>query len=125
MIGSSNITAGALTRNKEWNVQVKASSKGSLSQSVMDAFETMWNDRKTIPYGDIREEYVRQYEQKQQMQKKEEEERTWVQEAKKLQPNAMQQAFITRLYSLLEQGAHRALLISATGTGKLYPTRVG
>lgn len=120
MIGSSNITAGALTRNKEWNVQVKASSKGSLSQSVMDAFETMWNDRKTIPYGDIREEYVRQYEQKQQMQKKEEEERTWVQEAKKLQPNAMQQAFITRLYSLLEQGAHRALLISATGTGKTY-----
>lgn len=86
----------------------------------MDAFETMWNDRKTIPYGDIREEYVRQYEQKQQMQKKEEEERTWVQEAKKLQPNAMQQAFITRLYSLLEQGAHRALLISATGTGKTY-----
>lgn len=32
----------------------------------------------------------------------------------------MQQAFITRLYSLLEQGAHRALLISATGTGKTY-----
>ena len=120
MIGSSNITAGALTRNKEWNVQVRASSKGSLSQSIMDAFETMWDDRKTIPYGDIREEYVRQYEQKRQMQKKEEEERAWVQEAKKLQPNAMQQAFITRLHSLLEQGAHRALLISATGTGKTY-----
>ena len=38
----------------------------------------------------------------------------------KLQPNSMQVGFITNLKKILEAGQNRALLISATGTGKTY-----
>ena len=38
----------------------------------------------------------------------------------KLQPNSMQVGFITNLKKIIESGQERALLISATGTGKTY-----
>ena len=38
----------------------------------------------------------------------------------KLQPNSMQVGFITNLKKILDAGEDRALLISATGTGKTY-----
>ena len=38
----------------------------------------------------------------------------------RLKPNAMQVGFITNLRKILEKGEDRALLISATGTGKTY-----
>ena len=38
----------------------------------------------------------------------------------KLQPNSMQVGFISNLRKILESGEKRALLISATGTGKTY-----
>ncbi len=38
----------------------------------------------------------------------------------KLQPNSMQIGFIINLKKILEAGEDRALLISATGTGKTY-----
>lgn len=37
-----------------------------------------------------------------------------------LKPNSMQLAFINRLNELRRNGANKALLISATGTGKTY-----
>ena len=38
----------------------------------------------------------------------------------RLKPNSMQERFIANLRKILEQGEERALLISATGTGKTY-----
>lgn len=38
-------------------------------------------------------------------------------EAYKLKPNAMQARFVHNLKSLMEEGAERALLVSATGDG--------
>lgn len=38
----------------------------------------------------------------------------------RLKPNTMQVGFITNLRKILEKGEDRALLISATGTGKTY-----
>lgn len=38
----------------------------------------------------------------------------------RLKPNSMQERFIANLRNILEQGEERALLISATGTGKTY-----
>lgn len=40
------------------------------------------------------------------------------------EPNAMQEDFVERLSEMIEEGKTIALLISATGTGKPYPTRV-
>lgn len=41
-------------------------------------------------------------------------------ETYRLQPNAMQIGFIANLRKIMEAGEERALLISATGTGKTY-----
>ena len=38
----------------------------------------------------------------------------------RLKPNSMQEKFIANLRNILERGEERALLISATGTGKTY-----
>lgn len=38
----------------------------------------------------------------------------------KLKPNKMQEEFICSVHDLIERGAKKALLISATGTGKTY-----
>ena len=46
-------------------------------------------------------------------------------EAYKLKPNAMQARFVHNLKSLMEEGAERALLVSATGTGKTYAAAFG
>lgn len=37
-----------------------------------------------------------------------------------LKPNSMQEEFIVNLRKIMEKGEERALLISATGTGKTY-----
>ena len=41
-------------------------------------------------------------------------------EVYRLQPNSMQVGFINNLQKIYEAGENRALLISATGTGKTY-----
>ena len=41
-------------------------------------------------------------------------------DAYKLKPNKMQEEFICSVHDLIERGAKKALLISATGTGKTY-----
>ena len=40
--------------------------------------------------------------------------------SEELKPNAMQKAFIRSILSLKEKNIHKALLLSATGTGKTY-----
>ena len=41
-------------------------------------------------------------------------------DAYRLKPNKMQEEFICSVHDLIERGARKALLISATGTGKTY-----
>lgn len=78
-------------------------------------------------YADFIEEYRKQYEEKQLFQKLVAEQKRIAKqetipsvEAYILQPNSMQRAFIYNLLELWKRGMDKALLISATGTGKTY-----
>ncbi len=115
IIGSSNLTQKALTINKEWNLLTRSNLDGSLYYDVIDEFNRHWED--ATPLEDCIKDYETFYlENKDNASKfqkslaKEEE----------FTPNEMQKDFTKRLVKFYENGESRALLISATGTGKTY-----
>ncbi|SET98142.1 PLD-like domain-containing protein [Hymenobacter actinosclerus] len=119
LIGSSNLTAGALKVNKEWNLQVSASEHGELLPLVRAEFETEFARAQVVD-----EAFLAHYEPIYQA-------RTLASRQQALQqqqlfptvapePNAMQREALANLQSLRAAGERKALLISATGTGKTY-----
>lgn len=102
IIGSSNLTMDALTRNMEWNTRIVSMPHGEMINDVLSEFNKLWNATDiTRPYEDIREDYQRKYAEKQLFNKIVAEQREIARkqtvpsiEAYKLQPNSMQNAFI-------------------------------
>ena len=43
IIGSSNLTQDALTRNMEWNTRLVSTEQGEMAGTVLDEFEKLWN----------------------------------------------------------------------------------
>lgn len=43
IIGSSNLTQDALTRNMEWNTKLVSTDQGEMIQTVLGEFERLWN----------------------------------------------------------------------------------
>jgi len=128
IIGSSNLTQDALTRNMEWNTKLVSTSQGEMVNTVLGEFEKLWNATEfTKPYAEFIEEYRRKYQEKQLFNKMVAEQKRIAKnepvptvEAYTLKPNSMQRAFIFNLLELRNNGIDKALLISATGTGKTY-----
>lgn len=133
IIGSSNLTQDALTRNMEWNTKFVSTNKGEIVKSVLGEFEKIWNATEyTKPYVEFIEEYRRQYEEKQLFHKIVAEQKRIAKseavpsiEAYTLQPNSMQRAFIYNLLELKNKGVDKALLISATGERDIFMTDAG
>lgn len=115
--GSSNLTASALTYNQEWNTRLLSTSQGSFAQDMNARFEELWNSVNTISWDKIAPRYRTQYAHSE-MQRQHQAEDTLLQTV--VHPNAMQADFINNLHKLIRQKENRALLISATGTGKTY-----
>jgi len=44
IVGSSNLTQSALTKNKEWNLKISSLEAGSLTENVIDEFQELWKD---------------------------------------------------------------------------------
>lgn len=123
IIGSSNFTKSALTLNREWNTRLVVRQEGAFAAEVREEFARLWDSKHAKPLADVLPAYEAEYrshlEALAQIQKLEEETRG------ELKPNAMQQAFVTRLLAIRDKGEKRALLISATGTGKTYAAAFG
>ncbi len=133
-IGSSNLTGNALAVNKEWNTCFSVEDDATLYKNVIEDFESLWNSSNAFPITEeILDEYTQIYiEQKRiarelQQQKIALEKDIVIRESKKisfdqilLEPNSMQLEFVRKLNEIRAMGEHRALLISATGTGKTY-----
>ena len=133
-IGSSNLTGNALAVNKEWNTCYSVEDDESFCRNVISEFEELWNSPNAFPVSDdILDEYSQiYYEQKRiarelQRQKIALEKANSLHESKnitleqiRLEPNSMQLEFIQKLNEIRTMGEHKALLISATGTGKTY-----
>lgn len=45
LVGSSNMTLSALTKNKEWNTKLVSTDRGEFTQEILSEFERLWNDR--------------------------------------------------------------------------------
>ena len=120
IIGSSNITSAALTSNREWNTKLISTEQGEMAKEIIAEFYELWNSSFALPFAEFYENYSERYKIiKHQREVAKLDDITSI-EKYKLQPNSMQVGFITNLKKILEAGEERALLISATGTGKTY-----
>lgn len=120
IIGSSNITSAALTSNREWNAKVISTEQGEVAQGIVTEFNELWNSKYALPFECFYADYKEKYRIVKRQRELSKSEKNSSLEKYRLQPNAMQEGFIINLRKILKAGEKRALLISATGTGKTY-----
>ncbi len=116
IVGSSNLTQTALTKNKEWNIKLSSLEEGALTEEVLNEFQYMWDDADNLTL-----EWLEAYE-KIYLKKRESFRNSSVPRISQytLKPNKMQVSAIQALDNIRGKGTKKALLISATGTGKTY-----
>ena len=120
IIGSSNMTSAALTVNKEWNTKLISTENGEVAEEIVEEFQKLWDSENALLYDDFYEVYKERYNIIKHQREIAKSEEIPSLEQYRLKPNSMQERFIANLRKILEQGEERALLISATGTGKTY-----
>ena len=123
IVGSSNMTLTALTTNREWNTKIVATEDGEYTHTILDEFNQLWNTDQALPYEEFIDAYSTLYTKNKIIQKQKKiarQSEVPSLEIYRLQPNSMQVGFINNLRKIYEAGEDRALLISATGTGKTY-----
>lgn len=118
IIGSSNLTQTALCSNKEWNLKITAAEDSELINQAVNEFQKEYEaaevvtDKYLIEYSLIwkaRTQFEREIKEKRQGLNKVD-----------VQPNLMQKEALENINKLRLEGKTKALLISATGTGKTY-----
>jgi superfamily II DNA or RNA helicase len=118
VIGSSNLTSAALSTNKEWNMKVSARNSSSIVDKVLKEFQD------DFEIGEIvNKSYIKKYEEvykKQFLVYKKSKEELSKELHLEITPNSMQIEALENLSKLREEGNDKALIISATGTGKTY-----
>ncbi|WP_179316361.1 DEAD/DEAH box helicase [Winogradskyella undariae] len=117
VIGSSNLTSSALSTNKEWNMKVSARNSSSIVDKVITEFQD------DFEIGEVVDEtYIEKYEaiyKKQFLVYKKSKEELSKELNLEIIPNSMQIKALENLSKLREEN-NKALIISATGTGKTY-----
>lgn len=118
IIGSSNLTQTALCSNKEWNLKISAADESELIDQAVKEFQKEFEAAK-----EVNKLYLVEYEliwkRRIQFEREIKEKR---QEIVKIEvnPNLMQREALENISKLRADGKNKALLISATGTGKTY-----
>lgn len=120
IIGSSNMTGAALTSNMEWNTKIVSTEQGEVTGELIEEFVQLWGSVHALEYDDFFEAYQERYRIIKKQREIAKQELVPSIEKYKLKPNDMQIGFINNLRKILTTGEERALLISATGTGKTY-----
>jgi superfamily II DNA or RNA helicase len=118
IVGSSNLTAQALSTNKEWNIKVSALDESDLVEKLLNEFNSDFEKATHVTA-----EYILFYEEiyknqfllntKNNLQR-------LVESQAIITPNAMQIEALENLKKLRADNKNKALIISATGTGKTY-----
>ena len=131
IIGSSNLTQRALTCSKEWNVLFRTFPEGDILQKTKTEFEKLWEDENSVC---ITEQWIKSYEKflqncRQEVSVKRQPafsasgaaaSELAALGATRIRPNKMQESALEALEVLHRRDEPRALLVSATGTGKTY-----
>ncbi|ANW95912.1 restriction endonuclease subunit R [Wenyingzhuangia fucanilytica] len=116
IIGSSNLTDSALTTNKEWNLKVSALYDSEIVDKVVGEFEDDFN-KGIVVTSEFIEEYKEVYNKQRLYSTKGDDEHITT---KTISPNSMQKEALKNIEVLRLANKNKALLISATGTGKTY-----
>jgi superfamily II DNA or RNA helicase len=118
IVGSSNMTMNALSVNKEWNVEFTSLAEGEMLSNIRREFDSLWED------ADSLDSALPIYEKIYDASKKFTDLRKTTKKLKEnnivLTPNYMQEQFLENIRNLISQGEGKAILVSATGTGKTY-----
>ena len=118
IIGSSNLTANALCSNVEWNLKITATPVSAIINSAINEFTNEFNKATSVDYGFIAN-YEKIYNSQYQLNKAVK--KDLVSELNiEMKPNSMQIQALANIEHLRSIGKNKALLISATGTGKTY-----
>ena len=121
IIGSSNMTLSAITKNKEWNTKIVSIEQGELTQAVLQEFDELWQDENSLDFEDFIDSYRQEYLNEKMIRKQKQQavsEQVIELENYRLKPNKMQVAFVKNVMEMRAQHIDRALLLSSTGTGK-------
>ena len=116
--GSSNLTHNALKINYEWNIKLTSTYNGELIRATKLEFDKIWDKS-----DQLTEERISSYARKRQKtirldQLKDED--TAEYQLGQIRPNKMQQEALRGLAAIRRSGKNKALVISATGTGKTF-----
>ncbi|WP_312136177.1 DUF3427 domain-containing protein [Sphingobacterium sp.] len=117
IVGSSNLTANALSTNKEWNIKLSALGESSMVNDVLKEFRLDFENATVVD-----ERYIEMYNtiyQSQFLLAKKIKNQIF-EKIEEVSPNLMQMEALRNLSSLRAQGKNKAIIISATGTGKTY-----
>ncbi len=117
IVGSSNMTIQALTKNREWNIKLTSSENGDFSRDVLAEFDELWKRAAMLSCEWI-DEYEKNYHEPKALSS--EEMIDLIGPLSAPEPNKMQCDALKGLKDLRDAGKNKALLISATGTGKTY-----
>ena len=113
MIGSSNFTQSALTVNSEWNILFHTNQSQLVHQQIISEFNRLFTQ--AIDCKDILEEYQSNYHSVRNLANL-----GTYRQAQAIVPNNLQQQALVNLNTLRDEGKGKALIISATGTGKTF-----
>ncbi|WP_458402837.1 DEAD/DEAH box helicase [Methanobrevibacter sp.] len=118
IVGSSNLTMNALSINKEWNVEFTSLGQGEMLSEIKKEFNSLWQE------ADSLEEALPAYEKIYADNRRFTDLRKIREKIKDqnvtLTPNYMQEEFLENIRNLIKRGEDKAILVSATGTGKTY-----
>lgn len=138
IVGSSNLTQHALSYNKEWNMKISSMEQGSLIQETLVEFEETFKNANVVNLQWINEyskiysadkdfqSYIKSQRDKtsryidEEVAEGESEYGCFKKMLEKIMPNKMQLNALQGIEAVRSQGENKALLISATGTGKTY-----
>lgn len=118
IVGSSNLTAQALSTNKEWNIKVSALDDSGIVEKVINEFQSDFQKATQVTT-----EFILYYEEVYQSQfllNKKNSVESLIESEIIITPNSMQNEALDNLKQLREAKKNKALIISATGTGKTY-----
>jgi len=119
IIGSSNLTQGALTKNKEWNLKVTAHKDSELFKNTLTEFDKVFSS--AFPVDEdylVKYSFIHNSEKRLRSGLRKELLKNTI--SNEITPNKMQQEALNNLVHLRNLGKNKALLVSATGTGKTY-----
>ena len=118
IVGSSNLTAGALCTNKEWNLKISASLNSDIIFNALREFNSEFDSASAVDVDFIdnyEAVYINQFRTNKMLASQ-----FSAAAQTEVVPNKMQEEALENLAKLRFEGKNKALLISATGTGKTY-----